>query len=310
MKPEDVIMVKKSIILLFGVLSILCYFIQCSSSISEAHSPQVDTSRQPVQFAVSPQHRTDINLEGRLLLSSLNSNTKQSKLKIGIIGAIKSEVDTLKEAMTIFRKKTKASMEFCEGRLGKTDVVIVQSGMGKVNAGICAQILVDDFEVTHIINTGVAGSLSNRLDIGDIVISKDAVQHDFTVEAIGFKKGEIPYTGLVSFKADDTLRQKALEAVKTALPNIRGIEGRICTGDQFISSKEAKDRIIKDFGGICVEMEGAAVAQVCYENHIPYVVLRAISDKADGGAPMSYDEFEQTAAMNSSRLVYYMIENW
>ena len=113
-------MVKKSIILLFGVLSILCYFIQCSSSISEAHSPQADTSRQPVQLAVSPQHRTDINFEGRLLLSSLNSNTKQSKLKIGIIGAIKSEVDTLKEAMTIFRKKTKASMEFCEGRLDKT----------------------------------------------------------------------------------------------------------------------------------------------------------------------------------------------
>lgn len=300
---------KKTIILLFTVLSILCYLICSAPSISEAHSPHADTYLQPVQLAVSPQHRIDINSEGKLL-SSLNSNTKQSKLKIGIIGAMKAEVDALKEAMTISRKKTKASMEFCEGRLGKTDVVVVQSGMGKVHAGICTQILADDFEVTHIINTGVAGSLSNTLDIGDIVISKDAVQHDFTVEAIGFKKGEIPYTGLVAFKADDTLRQKALEAVRTALPNIKAIEGRVCTGDQFISSKETKDRIIKDFGGICVEMEGAAVAQVCYENHIPFVVLRAISDKADGGAPLSYDEFEQKAAMNSSRLVYHMLENW
>lgn len=177
--------------------------------------------------------------------------------------------------------------------LGKMDVVVVQCGMGKVHAGICAQILVDDFDVTHIINTGVAGSLSNKLDIGDIVISTDAVQHDFTVEAIGFKKGEIPYTGLVYFKADEALQQKALTAVRVALPNIKAIKGRICTGDQFISSNEAKDRIIKDFDGTCAEMEGAAIAQVCYENHIPYVILRAISDKTDGSAHLSYAEFEK-----------------
>ena len=231
-------------------------------------------------------------------------------MKIGIIGAMKSEVEALKEALATSRKETKASMEFCEGKLGQRDVVVVQSGIGKVNAGICAQILVDDFAVTHIINTGVAGSLSNELDIGDIVISKDAVQHDFTVEAIGFKKGEIPFTGKVAFEADETLRQKALAAVKAALPDIRAVEGRVCSGDQFISSKEAKDRIIGDFDGTCAEMEGAAIAQVCHANNLPFVVLRAISDKADGSAQVSFEEFEQKAAKNSSRLVQYMLENW
>jgi len=231
-------------------------------------------------------------------------------MKIGIIGAMKSEVEALKEALATSRKETKASMEFCEGKLGQMDVVVVQSGIGKVNAGICAQILVDDFEVTHIINTGVAGSLSNELDIGDIVISKDAVQHDFTVEAIGFRKGEIPFTGKVAFEADETLRQKALAAVKAALPDIRAVEGRVCSGDQFISSKEAKDRIIADFDGTCAEMEGAAIAQVCHANNLPFVVLRAISDKADGSAQVSFEEFEQKAARNSSKLVQYMLENW
>ena len=302
-------MVKKTIILLFTFFSVLCYLIQCSPSISEAYSSRTDTYLQPIRVAVSPQNSTDINSE-EALLTPHNSNNKQSKMKIGVIGAMESEVNALKEAMTISRKETKASMEFCEGHLGKMDVVVVQCGMGKVHAGICAQILVDDFNVTHIINTGVAGSLSNKLDIGDIVISTDAVQHDFTVEAIGFKKGEIPYTGLVYFKADEALQQKALKAVSVALPNIKAIKGRICTGDQFISSNEAKDRIIKDFDGTCAEMEGAAIAQVCYENHIPYVILRAISDKTDGSAHLSYAEFEKKATMNSSQLVRYMLENW
>ncbi|WP_297966933.1 5'-methylthioadenosine/adenosylhomocysteine nucleosidase [uncultured Anaerovibrio sp.] len=268
-------MVKKGILVLFTVLSMLCCLSQFDPVISEAHSPNEDY-----------------------------------KIKIGIIGAMKSEVDSLKENMEISRRETKASMEFCEGHIGKMNVVVVQSGMGKVHAGICAQILADDFQVTHIINTGVAGALRNELDIGDIVISKDAVQHDFTVEVIGFKKGEIPFTGLVAFKADDTLRQNALEAIRVALPNIRAVDGRVCSGDQFISSQDAKDRIIEDFDGTCVEMEGAAIAQVCYENHIPFVILRAISDKADGSAQVSFADFEQKAAKNSSRLVHYMLENW
>ena len=228
-------------------------------------------------------------------------------MKIGIIGAMKSEVALLKEEMKIERQKAKAGMEFFAGRLGNSDVVVVQSGIGKVNAAICAQILIDDFKVTHIINTGVAGSLNNDLDIGDIVVSVDAVQHDFTVEAIGFKKGEIPFTGLVAFAADETLRKMAMEAVTVTLSGVKAVEGRVCSGDQFISSNEVKQRIINDFAGDCTEMEGAAIAQVCYLNNVPFVILRAISDNADDSGHISFEEFEKIAAANSAKIVRQMM---
>ena len=234
----------------------------------------------------------------------------QMEIKIGIIGAMESEVNSLKEAMYVTRRETKAGMEFCEGNYGTMKAVVVQSGMGKVHAAICAQILVDDFAVTHIINTGVAGSLNEKLDIGDILVSVDAVQHDFTVEAIGFKKGEIPYTGQVAFAADKELRQKAVLGVKKVLPQVRAVEGRVCSGDQFISSQEAKDRIVSAFGGDCAEMEGAAVAQVCYVNKVPFIILRAISDKADESSPVSFEEFVKQAARNSASLVQFMLEHW
>ena len=228
-------------------------------------------------------------------------------MKIGIIGAMKSEVALFKEEMKIERQKAKAGMEFFAGRLGNSDVVVVQSGIGKVNAAICAQILIDDFKVTHIINTGVAGSLNNDLDIGDIVVSVDAVQHDFTVEAIGFKKGEIPFTGLVAFAADGTLRKRAMEAVTITLSGVKAVEGRVCSGDQFISSSEVKQRIINDFAGDCTEMEGAAIAQVCYLNNVPFVILRAISDNADDSGHISFEEFEKIAAANSAKIVRQMM---
>jgi adenosylhomocysteine nucleosidase len=234
----------------------------------------------------------------------------QVEMKIGIIGAMESEVDFLKETMHVTHRETKAGMEFCEGNFGTMKAVVVQSGMGKVHAAICAQILVDDFAVTHIINTGVAGSLNEKLDIGAILVSVDAVQHDFTVEAIGFKKGEIPYTGQVAFAADEELRQKAVEAVRTVLPQVSAVEGRVCSGDQFISSQEAKDRIVSEFDGDCAEMEGAAIAQVCYANKIPFVILRAISDKADDSSSVSFEKFEKQAAKNSATLVQFMLEHW
>ena len=245
-----------------------------------------------------------------LSLPVMAAEKEQREMKIGIIGAMKPEVDTLKENMQVTRRETKAGMEFCEGNFGTMKAVVVQSGIGKVHAAICAQILMDDFAVTHIINTGVAGSLNTKLDIGDIVVSVDAVQHDFTVEAIGFKKGEIPYTGQVAFAADEELRQKAVQAVKEALPQVRVVEGRICSGDQFISSQEAKERIISEFDGDCAEMEGASIAQVCYVNKIPFVILRAISDKADDSSPISFEEFTKLAAKNSSSLVQFMLEHW
>ena len=230
------------------------------------------------------------------------------KDKIGIIGAMDVEVESLKEAADISKTTKIAEMEFCEGTLCGKDVVIVKCGMGKVNAGICAHTLINDFGCTKIINTGVAGSLDGRIDIGDIVVSVDAVQHDFDVEAIGFQKGEIPYTGLYAFPADEALRAAAVTAVKESAPDIHLFEGRVCSGDQFITTKEQKDRIVKNFGGMCCEMEGAAIAQVCYLNGTPFVVIRAISDKPDDTEIVDYKVFEAQAAARCAKIVRYMVE--
>lgn len=229
--------------------------------------------------------------------------------KIGIIGAMEEEVATLKDALKGTEVTEIAEMEFCEGKLGDKSVVVVQCGMGKVNAGICAHTLINYYGCTKIINTGVAGSLDNRLDIGDIVVSVDAVQHDFTVEAIGFEKGEIPYTGRYAFPADEEMRKAALEAQQAVAPDIHAFEGRICSGDQFISEKEQKEKIIADFGGMCCEMEGAAIAQVCYLNNVSFVIIRAVSDKSDGSNSMEYEVFKGVASKNCANIVQYMVEN-
>ena len=237
-----------------------------------------------------------------------NAGETTSK-KIGVIGAMEEEVNSLKEALTDSQTTTIAGMEFCEGKLGDKDVVIVQCGMGKVNAGICAHTLINRFGCSKIINTGVAGSLDNQIDIGDIVVSVDACQHDFTVEAIGFEKGEIPYTGLSAFPADETMRKEAVEAVKTVAPDIQVFEGRVCTGDQFIASKEQKELIKSDFGGMCCEMEGGAIAQACYLNDTPFVIIRAISDKADDSEEENYEVFKGKAAEHCASVVRYMISH-
>ncbi len=217
-------------------------------------------------------------------------------MKVGIIGAMEIEVESLKAEMSIKRTVKKASMDFFEGSIGNTEVVVVKSGIAKVNAGICVQILVDEFEVTHVINTGAAGSLDARINIGDIVLSTDAVYHDVDVTVFGYQKGEVPQLGTASFVADETLREKAKAAIKSAAPDLGIFEGRVCSGDQFISSQEVKASIIKDFGGMCAEMEGAAIAQACYLNKIPFIIIRAISDKADGSDIVDYPVFEKKAA--------------
>lgn len=235
------------------------------------------------------------------------SNNSAPKEKIGIIGAMDAEVKSLKEAAKITKTTKIAEMEFCEGTLKDKDVVIVKCGMGKVNAGICAHTLINDFNCTAIINTGVAGSLDNQIDIGDIVVSTDAVQHDYDVEAIGFKKGEIPYTGQYAFPADEALRAAAVKAVRESADDIRVFEGRVCSGDQFISKKEQKEKIISDFGGMCCEMEGAAIAQACYLNNKPFVIIRAISDKTDETEIVEYKVFEAKAAERCAKIVKSMV---
>ena len=229
------------------------------------------------------------------------------KIITGIIGAMPDEVASLKEAMDIEEIRTVADMDFCRGSLDGQSVVVVQCGIGKVNAGVCTQILISMFGASRIINTGVAGSLDNAIDIGDIVVSTDAVQHDFDVSPIGFHKGEIPYTGLYAFPADEDLRKAAASAASLE-EDIKVFEGRVCSGDQFIASKEQKTRISSDFQGMCCEMEGGAIAHICSLNHVPFVIIRAISDKADDSEELSYEKFEAAAAARCSRIVSRMME--
>lgn len=227
--------------------------------------------------------------------------------KVGIIGAMELEVEALKAAMKTERIVEKAGMKFYEGSMDGTNVVIVQCGIGKVNAGICVQILADVFKATAIINTGVAGSLKNEINIGDIVVSTDACQHDMDVTALGYEPGIIPQMETSMFVADEAIVKASVETCKEVNPDIQVFTGRVCSGDQFISSAEQKDRLISQFDGACAEMEGAAIAQAAFLNKIPFVIFRAISDKADGSAHMDYPTFEKAAAAHSAKLVEHVI---
>ena len=192
--------------------------------------------------------------------------------------------------------------------LNGKEVVVVRSGIGKVNAAVCTQILVDDFQAEAVINTGIAGSLKAEINIGDIVVSTDALQHDMDAREFGYPKGQIPQMNVFSFKADETLRKVAVECCKKANPDIQVFEGRVVSGDQFVASSEVKDELIREFAGSCTEMEGAAIAQAAYLNHVPFVVLRAISDKADNSATMDYPTFEKAAARHCANLVKEMVK--
>lgn len=226
---------------------------------------------------------------------------------IGIIGAMEVEVAILKEKMEDVRIIKKASMDFYEGILAGKKVVVVRSGIGKVNAGICAQILADVFSVDAIINTGIAGSLNKNINIGDIVLSTDVVQHDMDATGFGYRKGQIPQMPVFFFNADDNLRRLAAEVCKEVNPDIQVFEGRIASGDQFVCDQDVKNRIVSEFSAYATEMEGAAIGQAAYLNEIPFLVIRAISDKADGSAQMDYSEFEKAAVDHSVRLTLNML---
>ena len=227
---------------------------------------------------------------------------------IGIIGAMEVEVASLKERMQDVEITHKASMEFYAGVLEGKKVVVVRSGIGKVNAAVCTQILIDDFHAEVVINTGIAGSLNADINIGDIVVSTDLIHHDMNAVAFGYPVGQIPQMDEFSFPADEKLRKLAAKVCKEVNSEISVFEGRICSGDQFISDKSVKDAIISEFGGFVVEMEGAAIGQAAYLNHIPFLVVRAISDKADGSAHMDYAEFEMAAIEHSVKLTVRMIQ--
>ena len=227
--------------------------------------------------------------------------------RLGIIGAMDIEVATLKEKMENMTVTKKAGMEFYDGLLAGLPAVVVQCGVGKVNAAMCAQILCDCFGVTNLVNTGIAGSLDAALDIGDLVVSRDAMYHDFDCVHFGYEMGKVPGMDVVAFPADETMMGYALKAAESVHPG-HVKTGRVASGDLFVAEKEAKERIIAKTGAVCTEMEGAAIAQTAYRNGVPFVILRAISDKADDSASMDYPTFERQAAERCAKVAMSMAE--
>ncbi len=227
---------------------------------------------------------------------------------LGIIGAMDLEVDELKGAMTNVTIHKHAGREYYKGLLMDREVVIVKAGVGKVNAASCTQSLIDLFKPDYVMNTGIAGSLDARIDIGDVVLSTDLVEHDMEAVAFGYEAGQIPQMDVFSFVADSDFRAKAKEACERVNPDIKVFEGRVATGDQFIADKAKKQFIKEHFNALCCEMEGAAVAHTAYLNEVPFLVLRVISDKADDSAEMDYPTFEKKAAEHSSALTMELVK--
>lgn len=223
---------------------------------------------------------------------------------IGVIGAMDVEVARLKEQMEQVTILQKAGMEFYRGILNGNEVVVVQAGVGKVNAACCTQCLIDHFGVDCVINTGIAGSLQAKIDIGDVVLATDAVEHDMDAVSFGYPLGQIPGMQEFSFPADEKLRKVARECCERVNPDIQVFEGRVLTGDQFVAEKEKKQWLVDQFQGFCTEMEGAAIAHAAHLNGVPCLIVRAISDKADDSASQDYPTFEKKAVEHSVRLIY------
>lgn len=227
---------------------------------------------------------------------------------IGIIGAMEEEIIVIRRRMNFKKTTSIASMEFYEGDINGQEIVLVRCGIGKVNAAVCSQVLINCFNVSYVINTGVAGALHPDLDIGDIIISSDTVEHDMDVTAFGHEKGFIPRMDKQFFEADKWLVDMAKQAAEDIKGDHKVYIGRIASGDQFVSSIKVKEEIYSNFTAYCAEMEGAAIAHTCFLNKVPFVIIRAVSDKADQSAEVNFDNFVNLAAKNASKIIETMIE--
>ncbi|WP_027090992.1 5'-methylthioadenosine/adenosylhomocysteine nucleosidase [Cohnella thermotolerans] len=225
---------------------------------------------------------------------------------IGIIGAMQEEIDLLLGSLQDAVEMNRSGIRFHTGTLHGHQVVICKCGVGKVNAAVYTQVLIDRFGVSKVIFTGVAGALDPELDIGDVVISTSCLQHDVDVTALGFPKGVIPYQDKSEWPADEALVQLAATAGEKAAPG-RVKKGKVLSGDQFIADRDVVRRLRETFEGACTEMEGAAVAQACAMNGVPYVVIRSMSDKADGSASVNFAEFTVEASNRSFAIVSEML---
>lgn len=228
---------------------------------------------------------------------------------IGIIGAMRIEVETIKSLMENKQTRTVSGVEYVSGTLHGKEIVVAVCGIGKVAAAMCAQTMILKYSPEAIINTGVGGSLSEKLNICDVAIAESLVQHDMDTSPLGDPVGLISGINIINIPCDAAVVDK-LEKCVEALGNIKAVRGVIASGDQFIADSAKKDYIKSNFDAIVCEMEGASIAQVCYTNGVPFGVVRAVSDCADGSSHMDYGEFLPVAAANAAKLIeLFVIES-
>jgi len=220
---------------------------------------------------------------------------------IGIIAAMNVEMDSLRSYMKDTQTEVISGVTFVRGTLEGREVVTAVCGIGKVFAALCAQTMILRYAPDCIINTGVAGTLTDALDIGSIAVSSAMVQHDMDTSAIGDPVGLISGINIIEIPANSQLSEKLSVCAKEM--DVKTVTGVIASGDQFVASSERKAFITEQFGAIACEMEGAAIGQVCYVNQVPFCVLRAISDSADGSSHMDYPVFVKMAAEQSVKLL-------
>ncbi len=226
---------------------------------------------------------------------------------IGIIGAMRIEVETIKSLMENKQSQTISGVEYVSGTLHGKEIVVAVCGIGKVAAAMCAQTMIIKYSPEAIINTGVGGSLSEKLNICDVAIAESLVQHDMDTSPLGDPIGLISGLNIVNIPCDTSVVDK-LEKCVEALGEVKAVRGIIASGDQFIASTEKKDFIKKNFDAIVCEMEGASIAQVCFTNGVPFGVVRAVSDCADGSSHMDYGEFLPVAAANAAKLIELFVQ--
>ena len=219
----------------------------------------------------------------------------------GIIGAMRVEVDALKEKMEIAATETVSGVEFARGTLCGHPVVVAQCGVGKVFAAICAQTMILRYGVDRIINTGVGGSLCRELGVLDIAVADAVVQHDMDTSPLGDPVGLISGICVVKIQTCKSLADRIEAAARAMGKNV--VRGVIASGDQFINSAEKKSWIASTFGAISCEMEGAAIGHVCYVNGVDFAVIRSISDNASGEADIEFPEMARRAAAQAQELI-------
>lgn len=226
---------------------------------------------------------------------------------VALLAAMAEEVETLRGAMREVEPLPRGPFTLHRGSLEGRQVLLAECGVGKVNAAaVTHQLLMEG--AGALIFTGVAGAVDASLEVGDLVVSRDAVQHDVDVTALGYGLGELPGQP-VAWPADGRMRAAAMEAARSALPDVRALEGRVASGDRFVADATATRVLRERFGASCAEMEGAAAAQVCARWSVPWVVIRSISDTADHRASVDFRAFTGLAAGRAEAVVRALLRS-